>query len=69
MKIFDSLLQMELKATAHKSHGFNMTISLILAVVFTVVSFNLEQKEAICVFAGFLLFWNRFLVLKIKESQ
>ena len=41
----------------------------LFALIFTGIALSIENKTYICIFAGMLLFWQRYVVLKLRNKE
>ena len=69
MKILDKLLELELAIVSKFSKTTHLTLSFLFAVAFTLLALSIENKTYICIFAGALLFWQRYLILKLRNLK
>ena len=69
MKILNKLLSLELAIGSSLSQKTNLILSFLLAFIFTALALSIENKTYICVFAGMLLFWQRYVVLKLRDKE
>ena len=69
MKILNKLLSLELAIGSSLSQKTNLILSFLLALIFTGLALSIENKTYICVFAGMLLFWQRYVVLKLSDKE
>lgn len=68
MKILDKLLSLELAIGSSLDLKTNLIFSFLFALTFTGVALSIENKTHICVFAGMLLFWQRYVILKLRNK-
>jgi len=66
MSFLDRLLEIELNSVFFKSYKANFFISILAAVIFSWVALGVDDKTLICIFSGCLLFWERYLLMRLK---
>lgn len=67
MNIFKSLLNFELTMTSTNNPKLQLFISLIFVLIFIYLTMSIENKTFVCIFAGLLLFWERFIIIYLKQ--
>ena len=67
MNILKSLLNFELSITSSNNPKLQLFISLIFVLIFIYLTMNIENKTFVCIFAGLLLFWERFIIIYLKQ--
>ncbi len=68
-RMFDKLLAWELRSLENKSKNFNLAASATLSTIFLLLSLNLENKTPACFMAGFLLFWERYVLISLHSLK
>jgi hypothetical protein len=69
MKILDKLISLELAIGSSLSQKANLIFSFLFALIFIGVALSIENKTYICIFAGMLLFWQRYIILKLRNKD
>lgn len=69
VRFLDTLLHCELNFFSHRITWISTLLTAFFMSGLTVIFLNLEYKEPICILAGFLLFWERFVLLKLYEER
>lgn len=67
MYILNKLLEFDLAVVSKLNKKTHIILSFIFAIVFVAVALLIDNKSLIYIFAGLLLFWQRYLVLKLHE--
>ncbi len=67
MSFFNFLLRMELKTVGSNSIYFTLT-SIVISLILMILLWSQNIHIFICAFVGFLIFWERLLVFKIKNT-
>lgn len=68
MRVLEKLLDMELR-TVKYSAKTNIILGIIFSSILILLFLGLENKDLVCVYAGCLVFWERFLIIKINELK
>lgn len=67
MTILNKFLELQTPAKPNKKA--HLTVMLIFSVAFIILSMQLENNVALSIFAGMLLFWQRYLVLEVSSLK
>ncbi|HGH3767203.1 TPA: hypothetical protein ACJK8C_001683, partial [Acinetobacter baumannii] len=65
MNFLDTLLKVELK-TVSSNPTFTILTSVIFSIILMILLWNQNINTFLCIFIGALIFWERYLILKIK---
>lgn len=68
MNFLDTLLKVELK-TVSSNPTFAILTSVIFSIIFMILLWNQNINTFLCIFIGVLIFWERYLILKIKNTD
>ncbi|EPQ6480283.1 hypothetical protein MXF92_003736, partial [Acinetobacter baumannii] len=64
MNFLDTLLKVELK-TVSSNPTFTILTSVIFSIILMILLWNQNINTFLCIFIGALIFWERYLILKI----
>ncbi|AML70073.1 Uncharacterised protein [Acinetobacter baumannii] len=68
MNFLDTLLKVELK-TVSSNPTFTILTSVIFSIILMILLWNQNINTFLCIFIGALIFWERYLILKIKNTD
>ncbi|PQL74941.1 hypothetical protein CV949_014440 [Acinetobacter baumannii] len=68
MNFLDTLLKVELK-TVSSNPTFTILTSVIFSIILMILLWNQNINTFLCIFIGVLIFWERYLILKIKNTD
>ncbi|TPT57062.1 hypothetical protein FJU60_18555 [Acinetobacter baumannii] len=68
MNFLDTLLKVELK-TVSSNPTFTILTSIIFSIILMILLWNQNINTFLCIFIGALIFWERYLILKIKNTD
>lgn len=70
LNVLERMLSYEIQLTPkYKNIGTYLIVSLVFSICFAVIVYHGENKLLLSVFLGFLLFWEKFLLIKIFHFQ
>lgn len=67
-EFLDTLLKVELK-TVSSNPTFTILTSVIFSIILMILLWNQNINTFLCIFIGALIFWERYLILKIKNTD
>lgn len=68
MNILNKFLKFELSTINTTNPKVYLIFSFLFSLVFIFLTINLEDTKFICILAGFLIFWERFLLFKLNQE-
>lgn len=67
MSILERILDLEMRSLGGVSKRTSLVVTAALSIGFVFLSMEIENKSFVCILAGLLIFWERYLVVRLRD--